>query len=203
MDTTATILIIAAVVIALVAIGLMVWMSQRKRSRSLQEQFGPEYRRTVAETGDRRKAEAELKHRQERVEALELRTLEPAELDRFRDEWGTVQARFVDDPSGAVSAADRLVQEVMAARGYPIATFDQRAADISVTHPELVTNYRSAHYVGNRVESGEADTEEMRNGFVAYRALFAELLHDAEPDQPPARRNTYREPSREPAHRRT
>ena len=33
----------------------------------------------------------------------------------------------------------------MRERGYPMGDFDQRAEDISVDHPEVVSNYRTAH----------------------------------------------------------
>jgi hypothetical protein len=79
----------------------------------------------------------------------------------------------VDDPTGAVEEADGLIQSVMRERGYPMDDFEQRAADISVDHPDVVENYRQGH----RLRSG--DTEAQRQAMVHYRALFDELLEDA------------------------
>lgn len=187
MDNTMIAILVAAVAVILLGLAIGMMMANRNKSKKLQDQFGTEYNRTVAETGDRKRAESELQHRQERVQALNLRPLSAAELDRFSRDWNDVQTRFVDSPEGAVSEADRLVQEVMAARGYPTTGFEQQAADISVDHPEFVRNYRAAHQVGMLVGEGRANTEEMRNGFVSYRALFAELLADGSTVAPDSR----------------
>ena len=93
------------------------------------------------------------------------------------------QSRFVDDPKGAVVDADRLVDEVMRTRGYPLADFEQRAADISVDHPRVVSNYRSARVIAERNTRGETNTEELRQALVHYRELFADLLEIREEDR--------------------
>jgi hypothetical protein len=170
-----TALIILAVVIVLVAIGLFFFW-QRRRTQNLQEQFGPEYKRAVDQYGDQRKAEAELAAREKRVRKLEIRALEPAEQSRFGEAWKKTQARFVDQPSQAVRDADGLVKDLMQARGYPVGDFEQRAADVSVDHPNVVTNYRAAHEIAARNHSGKATTEDLRQALVHYRALFEELL---------------------------
>jgi hypothetical protein len=164
----------AAVVVAIIA---MAWQMQRsRRSKRLRESFGPEYERTVKETGDRSKAESELEGRRQRVEKLNIRPLSEDEQSRFAASWQATQSRFVDDPSSAIRDAEGLVTEVMSARGYPVADFEQRAADVSVDHPEVVANYRFARRIAQANEEGEASTEELRQGLVHYRALFAELL---------------------------
>ena len=177
MSTTA--LIILAVAVVLVAIGLFFFW-QRRRTQNLQQQFGPEYKRAVDQYGDQRKAEAELVAREKRVRKLEIRALAPAEQSRFTEAWQTTQARFVDEPSQAVRDADRLVKEVMQARGYPVADFEQRAADVSVDHPNVVINYRAAHDIAARNNSGNATTEDLRQALVHYRSLFEELLEPTE-----------------------
>ncbi len=143
--------LIVVVAIAVVALALVAWIVFRKaRTRKLRSRFGPEYDRAVAEAGDRRKAEEELETRKKRVEKLKLRTLSPDEQRRFAERWAAAQARFVDDPKGAVANANGLIKEVMQACGYPMGDFDQRAADISVDHPRVVSDYRAAR--GNRGE---------------------------------------------------
>jgi FtsZ-interacting cell division protein ZipA len=175
MDAT---LIIVAVVIIAILVAAVWWYSMRQRSAKLQEKFGPEYERTVAEKGDTRKAEDELTDRQKRVSKLEIKPLAADERRRFNDEWRAVQARFVDDPSAAVRDADTLVGRVMEARGYPVGDFEQRAADVSVDHPTVLEHYRAAHAVALRHAQGQASTEDLRQAMVNYRALFDELLEE-------------------------
>jgi hypothetical protein len=83
---------------------------------------------------------------------------------------------FVDDPSGSIREADRLVCDAMRVRGYPMSDFDRRAEDLSVDHPQVVKNYRAAHDIALRSERNEASTEDLRRGLVYYRDLFDELL---------------------------
>jgi FtsZ-interacting cell division protein ZipA len=171
-------LIIVAVVIIAILVAAAWWYSRRQRSAKLQEKFGPEYERTVAEKGDTRKAEDELTGRQKRVSHLDIRPLAADERRRFNDEWQAVQAGFVDDPSTAVRDADTLVGRVMEARGYPVGDFEQRSADVSVDHPTVLEHYRAAHEIALRHAQGQASTEDLRQAMVNYRALFAELLEE-------------------------
>ena len=174
MDTRVLVAII--VIIAAVLIAAAVIISRRRKSEHLKQHFGPEYERTVKMQGDSRKAEAVLIDREKRVEKLTIRQLPPADRERYATEWAAVQRRFVDDPSTAVTQADKLVTNVMAARGYPMGDFDQRAADLSVTYPTLVQNYRSAREVAQRHAQGQSSTEDLRRAMVHYRSLFDELL---------------------------
>jgi FtsZ-interacting cell division protein ZipA len=173
METWVWIAIAVAVIIVLVAL----WSATRaRRTRSLRDRFGREYDRTVEHAGDRREAEQELREREKRHEELDLRPLDPEVRDRYVEEWEATQGRFVDDPTGAVKDADTLVQRVMRERGYPVDDFEQRAADISVDHPDLVEKYRTAHGIAQSSERGEASTEDLRHSVRHYRALFVELL---------------------------
>jgi hypothetical protein len=178
MPDWAWIIIVAAAVLIVLAVAA-IYMRGR-RSRSLQERFGSEYERTVEEEGGRRGAERELAERERQRERLDIIPLAPETRDRYAESWRTVQTRFVDDPAGAVGEADRLVTDVMRERGYPIDDFDQRAADISVDHPDVVENYRAGHALYLKEDRGEADTENLRQAFVHYRALFSELLETRE-----------------------
>ena len=165
------------VLIALVLIGAVVWITMsRMRSQRLRQRFGSEYQRAIREEGTVRKAEAALEQRARRVAKLHIRPLAPSDAERFDRDWRAVQARFVDDPRGAVTEADRLVGEVMAARGYPVGEFEQRVADISVDHPDVVVNYRAAREIATLHAAGKADTEDLRQAMVHYRALFRDLL---------------------------
>ena len=168
--------IVIGVVVAIVVLGVLFSALRTRRSRSLQDQFGREYDRAVDKAGGRREAERELAERQKRHDELELRPLSPNARERYVQQWQATQGRFVDDPTGAVSEADDLVQRVMRDRGYPVDDFEQRAADISVEHPDLVEKYRTANGIAQASERGEASTEDLRHSVRHYRALFVELL---------------------------
>jgi hypothetical protein len=158
-QTTITAIVIVVAVLAVLAAIIIVYRKHRRQH--LKQHFGAEYDRAVRELHDPGKAEKELS---------------PAARDRFAEEWNLVQSRFVDDPAVAVSEADSLVNRVMSARGYPMGDFEQRAADVSVTHPTVVQNYRAARVIVQRHGRGEAATEDLRQAMVHYRSLFDELL---------------------------
>jgi hypothetical protein len=170
---------IAIIVLAIVAVASIIWMLTKQRKReALRGKFGPEYDRTVQERDSRRAAESELQDRERRREELEIRPLAPVPRARYVDEWGAVQAKFVDDPGTAVLDANGLVLRVMGDRGYPMEEFEQRAADISVDHPDVVENYRAAYRIAVLDGDGRAGTEDLRQAMVHYRSLFEELLGD-------------------------
>lgn len=173
------IIVIAAIVI--VAIGFLA--SRKRRSQKLRERFGPEYDRVVQQEGDAKRAEGVLEFRQKRHDKFKIRSLTAEDRANFSVRWKEVQARFVDDPRGAVTVADSLVTDVMQARGYPIGEFDQRAADLSVDYPTIVDNYRAAHEIAIRHNEGKASTEDLRQAMVHYRVLFQELLDEHEIQQ--------------------
>ncbi|CAN7564389.1 hypothetical protein LJR219_004094 [Phenylobacterium sp. LjRoot219] len=186
----------AAILVALVALAVVlgaVAYVQRRKSQRLRAHYGAEYLVAVDELGDRRKAEAALKQREKRVETFHIRPLSLEEADRFAARWRKVQAEFVDDPRSAIGDADAVLGEVMRVRGYPVSDFEQRADDLSVEHPKLVTHYRIAHEVAVRHARGEADTEDLRQAMIHYRDLFADLVEppvdSARQDEP----RTFRE----------
>ncbi|HVB65925.1 MAG TPA: hypothetical protein VNE17_14435 [Nitrolancea sp.] len=181
MTTTAWVVLVLVVAVVVIA---GIWLYLRsQRTKVLKEQFGPEYDRTVQQADKRREAEAELDSRRKRVEQLDIRPLTSADRSRFTNAWEALQPRFVDDPTTAVIDADALVGQLMEARGYPVGDFEQRAADISVDHPDVVSNYREAHRLAVLNANGSATTEEQRRAFVHYRKLFDELLGNAVPDR--------------------
>jgi hypothetical protein len=168
--------IVIGVFVAVVVLGIVISALGTRRSRSLQDRFGPEYDRTVDKAGGRREAEQELREREKRHDELELRPLSNDARERYLEQWQATQGRFVDDPPGAVAEADALVQQVMRDRGYPVDDFEQRAADISVEHPDLVEKYRTANGIARASERGDASTDDLRHSVRHYRALFVELL---------------------------
>lgn len=194
-----------AILIALVAAAVVfgaVMYAQRRKSQQLRSHYGAEYIATVDELGDRRKAEAELKRREKRVEKFDIHPLTPEQADRFASRWRRVQAEFVDDPRSAIGDADDLIGEVMRARGYPVSDFEQRAVDLSVEHPKLVSHYRIAHEVALRHTRGQADTEDLRQAMIHYRELFADLVEPAPAARPDEPRTFREEPEDERAARR-
>jgi hypothetical protein len=170
------------VVVLIVALAVIAWLVlQQRRSRDLQEQFGPEYGHTVHALGNRGRAEKELAARRERVEQLHIRPLSQQDQQRFSTSWQQVQARFVDDPRAATEDADKLIGDVMSTRGYPVGDFEAQAADLSVSYPTVVSNYRAAHAIAQNAARGDVATEDLRQAFVHYRALFQELVEAPQP----------------------
>ena len=170
-------IMLAGVVVLVIAV--LAWLYVQKRrstTAGLRRKFGPEYERAVQKHGSERKAEVKLANRQDRVEKLNVRYLGPVERERFSTQWESVQSRFVDSPRGAVAEADDLVSSLMKTRGYPVSDFDQRADDISVDHPRVVENYRSAHHIALQVGTDGASTEDLRTAMIHYRSLFEELV---------------------------
>jgi hypothetical protein len=164
-------------VLVLVVVGVVGWsVARRRRSARLKEHFGPEYDRTVGDLGEQRAAEAELLAREKKRKKLDIVDLTPEVRQEHAVMWARVQTDFVDDPQDAVGRAERLVTRVMRERGYPIDDFDHRAADISVDHPDIVENYRGAHAIYQSQHDGDISTEDARQAFVHYRALFDRLL---------------------------
>jgi hypothetical protein len=172
----------ATIVVGVIVAAVATWLSLRKRrTENLRTQFGrAEYDRALKEDGSRRHAEAGLKERNERVESLPIRALAPGDRARFIESWQRIQARFVDGPGGSVTEADQLLGDVMSTRGYPVSDFEQRAADISVDHPTVLQNYRTAHEIAVRQAEGLANTEDLRQAMIHYRTLFEELVGQPE-----------------------
>jgi len=154
---------------------------RKRRTQRLRAQFGgAEYSRALADGGSRRKAEAGLEERTERVEALHIRPLAPSDRARFAESWRRIEGRFVDGPGGAVADADQLLRDLMSTRGYPVTDFEQRAADVSVDHPLVIDNYRKAHDIALRQTRGQASTEDLRQAMIHYRTLFEDLAGEPE-----------------------
>jgi FtsZ-interacting cell division protein ZipA len=170
-------ILIAVAVVAIVLVIVARQMSARKQQSShLRDRFGPEYDRVAGATGSKRDAESELTEREERRDQLAVRPLPDASRERYLEWWRTVQAQFVDDPKGAIGAADQLIQSVMAERGYPVEDFEQRAQDLSVDHPDLVQNYRKGHHLAEASRDNGVSTEDLRQAMTHYKALFVVLV---------------------------
>jgi hypothetical protein len=170
--------IIISVVLVLLVLGSLLgaMAARRNRSERFHNQFGPEYDHMVQVMGSEKKAQQELNNRRKHVAALDIRPLTAGERERYLAEWLVVQAKFVDQPGQAVDEADRLIMEVMQVRAYPLSDFEQRAADLSIQYPELVSNYRAAREIANKYKNNLAGTEALRRAVIYYRSLFNELL---------------------------
>jgi hypothetical protein len=178
---SANVYTIIIVVLVLVVLGLVLGLifSRRqgsKRSDKYTAKYGPDYDATVKSMGSQTKAQTEMDQRQKHVDSLDIRSLSLPEREKYLSEWKAVQSKFIDQPGPATVEADHLIMEVMQLRNYPVSDFDQRAADISINYPELVSNYRLARAIALKNEQHQADTEELRQALVHYRALFNELL---------------------------
>jgi hypothetical protein len=161
-------------VMVIVGVALLVaalaWLyMHRRKTQALRQKSGSEYNPAVLVNG-------KLAELERRIGKLTLRDLDSFENERFAKQWEDIQSRFVDSPKEAVLETEDLVSALMRARGYPVSDFDQRAADISVDHPKVVENYRSA-----RVGKLEATTDELRAAMIHYRALYDELMQVTPP----------------------
>ena len=173
MSPVAVIILIIVIVVVIAAIAFGV---QAARRRKLQDTFGPEYDRVLADTGSRTDAEKELRERERRHAELELKPLSPESQARYAAAWEEAQIEFVDNPEQAVTTADDLVGRLMSERGYPTGDYDERLANLSVEHARTLDHYRRAHDISQRNQNGQAGTEDLRQALVHYRALFADLL---------------------------
>jgi hypothetical protein len=172
------------VVVVLAVIAVAAWLFyQKRRTEQLRSHFGSEYDRAVQQYGTRTVAEQQLAEREKRIESLDIRPLPDPDRNRYLNEWQSIQALFVDDPPSAVREADRIIGDVMRQRGYPMADFDQRAADLSVKYPQVVDDYRLAHETAVRSANGNASTDDLRDALVRYRSLFQSLLATEQPRQ--------------------
>jgi hypothetical protein len=180
--TNTQLIVGAFVLFAAVVIAVVAYLQQRRRkTAALRNRFGSEYERAVHQHGSSRQAESKLAARETRVETLEIRDLGATERERFIAEWTTVQSRFVDHPKAAVTEADDLINAILLARGYPQSGFEQRAADVSVTYPRVMENYRRANAIAVRPGRIEATTEELRAAMIQYRDIFDELVQPQKP----------------------
>lgn len=185
-DTVA--LVVVALVVLVVVVLLVFLAARKKKSDGLRQQFGPEYDRSVEESGKRRDAERDLQQRTERRNTLDIRSLEPQRRDMFAAEWRITQEDFVDRPGEAVRSANALVERVMQEVGYPVGDFEQMSRDLSVDYAQVMSEYRSAHDLSELNDRKQATTEQQRQAMVHYRSLFTELLDagdggDADPAQ--------------------
>jgi hypothetical protein len=198
--TAIQVLITVIVLIVIAAIGYGIWFVTRRRA--LQNRFGPEYDRAVAERDSRHAAERELRERERRHAELELHDLDPQARARYTEQWEEIQARFLDDPGGAVRDADALVTRLIAERGYPTGDYEEHLANLSVEHARTIGHYRDAHEISQLSDRGEATTEQLRQAVVHYRALFSDLLGvDATPGAPAGREAGHREAEHAAEHR--
>ncbi len=182
--TTTQLLVAAFVLVLVIVIAVAAYVERRRvKTLALRKRFGTEYDRAVHTHGSAGQAEAKLADRETRVEALKIRDLGATERERFVIEWQIVQSRFVDHPKAAVTEADDLVSALLEARGYPQASFEQRADDVSVSYPRVMENYRTAHAVAVRLGKVEATTEELRIAMIQYRAISDELVQAQKPPQ--------------------
>jgi hypothetical protein len=180
--TNAQLIVAAFAVVFVVVIAVAAFLESRKaKTAALRNRFGSEYDRAVLQHGSSQKAEAKLAGRETRVDTLKIRELGANERERFIAEWQTVQSRFVDHPKAAVTEADELIAALLVARGYPRDTFEQSAADLSVTYPRVMEGYRVAHAIAVRSSGAEASTEELRTAMIQYRAMFDELVQAQKP----------------------
>jgi hypothetical protein len=185
MSTLQGIIIVAVILVALLVMVVIATENARRRRMKLRRQFGPEYDHAVEQFGSAAKAERELSARARRLQRIQLRDLNEADRIHFSNAWAAVQTKFVDNPSEAVHEANQLIKTLMQARGYPVEDFEHRVADLSVDHANVVQHYRAARELAHANREGRENTEELRQAFVHYRALFSDLLQEPKVEEHP------------------
>jgi hypothetical protein len=173
MPTSTTLALAGAALFLLIIGAVLVRMASRA---ALKRRFGPEYERAVDELGTDRAAVRELRSRERRVRKLKLHGLSHGQLERADAQWLKVQAMFVENPLGAVRSANLLIKTIMQARGFKTEQFEQRLADLSVEHAEVVRHYREARALSELSLDAPNATENMRRAMVHYAAVVDELL---------------------------
>jgi FtsZ-interacting cell division protein ZipA len=169
-------IVIAAAAGAVLLLLVAIWSIRRRRSR-LQDRFGREYDRAVADRG-RRTAERRLSQVERSHEELELKRLSAAARERYLEEWRQAETRFVSDPRDAVRAAENVVERALEDRGYPSEIeVEQRIELVAVDHPDLAERYRHGRAMIDRTNGGES-TENLRKAMVDLRVVLEELLEE-------------------------
>jgi hypothetical protein len=174
MSNAGIVILVLIVVVVAIALAVGGWLIVRRRA--LQEKFGTEYDRVVAEQPSRAAAEQELRNRERKHAELNLQPLTSDVRAQYAAEWAEVQTRFLDAPSDAVRDGDELVTRLINDIGYPTDTDDERIAMLSVEYADTLVRYREAHEISMRNARGKASTEQLRQALVHFRTLFAELL---------------------------
>ena len=189
MEPEGIITIVVAVVLVLIVAAVALSVYRKKQTDQLRNDFGNEYERAVELGVDRRSAESELRERRKMHDSLDLRPLTTLEAGGFASRWRDVQARFVDDPDGAVADADDLVADVMRTRGYDLDAIDDDTDGrdvidlVSVDHPDVVQQYREGHDLYRRSLTGDGSTEDLRQAMMRFRSLFEALVDERTADQ--------------------
>ena len=172
--------IVVGILVLLIAAAIGVAVaSARRRSERLQAHYGQEYERTLLSAGSRGAAEDELLAREQRRGEMNVRPLPGGLREGYIVQWKLVQARFVDDPRTALWDANRIVHQVMEARGYPVRNRTDQAEDLSVDYGPLVADYRKANAIALAARDGVASTEHVREAFLLYRSLFDALVESS------------------------
>ncbi|GLZ77387.1 hypothetical protein Afil01_21940 [Actinorhabdospora filicis] len=166
-------LILVLVLVAVAAIGLVVWYLARQNN--MKRRYGPEYERLVAGFG-RKAADRELRDRERRHAELDLREVPEDRRTDYINRWRQVETSFVDAPEAAVRKGEEIINRVIAEIGYPMNDEDETLAQLSVDHPRTLSGFRDARALTRPGRHGMASTEELRQALVQQRALVAELL---------------------------
>jgi hypothetical protein len=165
--------------VALLVLVVLALVRIKRRRSHLQERFGPEYYRTVHDSG-MRGGERQLSSVEREHDELEVKPLPTAARNRYLDEWRSAEARFVNDPRDATRSAARIVERVLEDRGYPADADDERrVALVAVDHPGVAERYRHGCAMLEQVEGGEV-TENLRKAMVDFRTVFEELVQPSE-----------------------
>ena len=159
-------------IFAIVVLAVGIAIALRRRT-ALHSGAGPEYDRLEREMGPRR-AQSEFAKRRQRVDSRDIKTLSDERRAAYESQWTAAQERFIESPREATRSAASLVTAVAAERGYPVGDDSQFLTDLSVYHGRPLDGYRHARRLTEQAEL--AETEQLRQAVLEYRAMFQDLL---------------------------
>ena len=193
MSTTQIVVLVVVALLVVAVVAAVAALAKRKRRTSeLRGTFGSEYDRTVEGSDKRKDAERELAERKARHESLDIRPLSAASRQRYLTAWEGVQSRFVDSPVLALSEADALLTRLLGERGFPIDDERTQADMLSVEHTHVLDSFRAGHAIEQANTTGNADTEQVRQGMLHFRQVFEELVSEGASEPYPTEQSDVR-----------
>ncbi len=162
--------------VVIVATGAAIWALVREHSeRTRAKRFSEVWE---ARAFSAKQSGPELVEERARTTAMRVKPLAEDARIQFRANLLRTRVRFVDEPTRALGEVDRLVSEIMHARGVPAWTLERdQATPLAWRHPELEEQYRTAKRIANANDRGGASREEVRQAFSSYNAICDRLLN--------------------------
>lgn len=106
-----------------------------------------------------------------------LRELPDESKDRYAGNWHALEARFIDDPQGAVQEADKTAVMILGERGANVSDEDHMPEDL-----------RRARAAARGERGTQQDTEALRRAMSHYKAIIDDAVGSSRLEQERGRR---------------